>query len=115
LIKPSPAAIGIGAPIFCGTRVFTRPKTKIPRHKKTRRTGGFDAGSSPESVERLRVKRRSCYGSAAHAAWFARSVSVRTFAEAIATNSRVIALSFSDGAEKPRNKKPRRRRLPGFV
>lgn len=50
--------------------------------------------SNPESVERLRENGRSGYISAAHAASFARSVSARTFAEAMASNSRDIALPF---------------------
>lgn len=68
--------------------------------------------SSPKSVERFRANGRSCYGSAAHAASFARSVSARAFAEAMVALSRVIALP-SVRAGKPRNKKPQQKTLGG--
>lgn len=88
VIRLNPAAIGIGAPIQCG-RAFSRgPKRKIPPADWR-----DDGKINPESVERLRANGRSCYVSAAHAASFVRSVSARTFAEALVANSRDIALA----------------------
>lgn len=54
MIKPNPAAIGIGAPILCGTRVPRGPK------RKTRRTDRrVDGELKPGVRQRLRADARS--------------------------------------------------------